>query len=524
MGLSRHHPPEDAMKFATRFLSKFAAAIVAVLSCFDRVIFKGHLPFWRDAQLNGWVDHELRMRRADFLPFLQRKSDELVAHAQALAADERRPYEYRQGKFKKEEFIQSLIRRDGLTDGLVAVLCVMETCRTVALKYGKGRPELCFKRRPQRVLYYYRLDPEFGLMHVRLETWFPYTVQVYVNGHDWLARQMRKKGLGFVQRDNAFTRIDDPQQAQRLADRFACLNWVQQLARWARQVNPHVGRGGWLAKQDYYWTTQQAEYASDVLFAERSKLGELYRRLIDHAVVNFSARDILGFLGRKLHGSFQGEVLTDCKKPRQPGTRIKHRVKENWLKMYDKFGLILRVETVINQPREFRVRRRRMRQGQRQMVWCPMNKGVANLPSYQQVARAANDRYLNALSVVDDPAEGYRQASRLAESKLHRGRRYAGFNPARRADVRLFEAVMAGEHRLRGFRNADIRDRLWTPTRDPRERRRRANAVTRLLQRLHVRGLLAKIPRTRRWRVTTSGERLLGQMIRLHHHGLPLAL
>ena len=287
---------------------------------------------------------------------------------------------------------------------------------------------------------------------------------------------------------------------------------MKQLSKWARLVNPHIDKGGWLYGKDYYWVTEQAEYASDVIFKDRSKLRDLYPRLLDHAVVNFSASDILTFLGRKLTGNFLGEVLTDCKKKREPGARVKHRVKENWIKMYDKSGLVLRVETVINSPREFRVRRKRTRNGQPTMVWCPMNKGVANLPSYQRVCRAANDRYLNALSVVNDPTPAYQQVADLTESKTHQGRRYAGFNPARKDDVRLFQAVLSGAHELRGFHNCDIRESLHGVVRDPTERRRRANAVSRMLKRLHVRGLIARIPRTRRWRVTSRGHSLLGAL------------
>jgi len=521
MVLSTSHPQENAV---IAFLSKFAASIVTALSCFDRVIFKGYLPFGGEDHLNAYVDRVLKMRRVDFLPWLERHSQTLVEHAQKLAEQRGRPYEYRQGRFKKETWIQELIRKDGLSEGLVAVLCVQETFRTVKLIYGENRPRLVFRRRPQRVLYYYWLDAHFGLVYVRLQTWFPYTTQVYVNGHDWLARQMTKAGLGFVQYDNAFTALDDPRRAQKLADRFAKLNWVKQLTTWARHVNPLLKGRGWLAGMSYYWVTEQAEYATDVLFTSRSKLRELYPRLLDHAAVNFSAPDILTFLGRKMHGNFQGEVLTDLKKKRYPGARIKHRVKENWLKMYDKFGLILRVETVINQPREFRVRRRCQRAGETQMAWCPMNKGVANLPRYQEVALRANERYLEALSVVADPAPSYRQVTQLVESKLSAGRRYAGFNPARREDIQLFQAVLAGEHLLRGFYNADIRCALWGDSPQPRERRRRANAVTRRLKRLHVRGLLAKIPHTRRWRVTQRGQQLLGAMVQLHYHGLSTAV
>ncbi len=157
-------------------------------------------------------------------------------------------------------------------------------------------------------------------------------------------------------------------------------------------------------------------------------------------------------------GNFLGEVLTDCKKKREPGARrptpsvgARHRMKENWIKMYDKFGLVLRVETVINSPREFKVRRTRMRQGKPMKVWCPMSKGVTNLASYQSHCRAANDRYLNALSVVHDPTPAYRQMSQLTELKVHQGRRYAGFNPARSQDVQLFQAVLSGGHELRGI-------------------------------------------------------------------------
>jgi len=243
------------VQFAKRFLDKFSSLIVTVLSCFDRVIFKGYLPFHSEGELNSWVDYTLRIRRTDFVTQLEQRSEELVNHAKAFAAKASRPYEYRQGRFRKEQFIQDIIRRDNVTEGLVAVLCTQETCRSIKLAYADKRPRLIFAKRPQRVLYYYFLDRDFGLMYIRLETWFPYTIQVYVNGHDWLARQMLRRKIGFVQRDNAFTQLHDPQQAQQLADQFAQLNWVKQLSKWARLVNPHIDKGGWLHGKDYYWVT-----------------------------------------------------------------------------------------------------------------------------------------------------------------------------------------------------------------------------------------------------------------------------
>ncbi len=156
------------------------------------------------------------------------------------------------------------------------------------------------------------------------------------------------------------------------------------------------------------------------------------------------------------HPRFDGEVLTSCQKDCWPGARVKHRMKNSWLKMYDKFGLVLRIETVINNPREFRIRRWRTHEGRREKAWCPMNKSVINLYCYREVALAANERYLEALSVVENPAPTYRQTEKLTEPVVKAGRSYAGFNPASRLDVNLFETVLDGNHVVRGFRNADI--------------------------------------------------------------------
>jgi hypothetical protein len=504
------------------FVAKFASSIIAVLGCFDRVIFKGHLPFGDEAHLNHFVDRILGMPRKDFLPFLGGQSDQLVAHAKDLAEQHGAPYLYLQGRHRKGELVQQAIRDRRLKEGLVCALCCQETCRTVKLLYGKRCPRLVFAYRPQRVLYFYFLDPDFGLTYLRLQTWFPFTFQAYVNGHDWLARQLQQQDLGFVQHDNAFTQRDQPEQAQRLAERFPKLPWVKVLDRWARLVNPLLSQP-WLRGHSYYWVLDQAEYSTDMLVTDRPALAGLYARLLGHAALHFSAQDILTFLGRRLHPRFDGEVLTDCKKDRQPGARIKHRVKNNWLKMYDRFGQVLRIETVINNPREFKVRRRRLRRGRRRLVWCPMNKAVSNFYRYHRVAAAANQRYLAALAVVDDPSPSYLQVERLAQPKVVQGRSHAGFNPARRPDVRLFQAVLRGEHRLHGFRNADLRRVLHGEAKDPAVRRRQSTAVGRLLKRLHVRGLLAKVPRTRRWRVTDTGHRLLGAVVRLYQHGLAAA-
>jgi hypothetical protein len=495
------------MSTVWRFLSKFSSLIVGTLHCFDRVIFKGHLAMARPAELERFVDYVLRVRRSHFSKVLASQwSDRLVDHAQRWARKHNRIYLYRTGSFKKDQWAESLIREHGIERGLVGILCTQETCNSFALLPDEKRPRFISKPRQQRVLYYYFLDPQLGLIHVRLQTWAPYTLQIYVNGHDWLAQQMARLGMGFVLKHNAFTQLDDPIKAQRQADRFAKLDWNNILGRYARLVNPLLRKE--LSCYKVRWFVDQAEFATDLVFPSPSVLSGLYQKLLRFAALTFTPKDILGFLGRKWDRRFDGDVQTEVKTDRLLGTRIKHRMRRNWLKMYDKFGHILRVETVINRPQEFSVfRSRKHRDGSTSAGYFSMNKDVGSLVHYQEQALACNRRYLDALAIVDDPAPAYQHLRQLTEPKRIAGRSSAGFNPARRDDVRLFAAVLDGDHIARGFRNKDIRTALFGSA--TQSSPRQSAAVGRLLKRLHHRQWLAKIPHTRRWRVTEAGRHLL---------------
>jgi hypothetical protein len=512
-------PGENAMSTVWRFLTKFASLIVCTLHSFDRVIFKGHLAMASARELERFVDYVLKVRRSHFMKELAPAySNRLVEHAQRLAKKAGRIYLYRTGSFRKDHWAQQLIREQRLERGLVGVLCTQETCNSFKLVPGDNRPCFISCPRAQRVLYYYFLDPQLGLIHVRLQTWAPFTLQVYVNGHDWLAQQMVRLGLGFEQKDNAFTQLDDPVKAQRQADRFAHLDWTRILGRYGRLVNPLLKQE--LSCYRVRWVVDQAEFATDLLFKSPSVLTGLYQKLLQFASLTFTPKDILSFLGRKWDRRFDGDLQTECKTDRVLGRRLKHRMTKNWLKMYDKFGVILRVETVINRPQEFSVyRTRHHRDGSTSRGWFPMNKDVGSLVHYQEQAVACNRRYLDALAVVDDPAPAYQELRQLTEPKMVAGRSLAGFNPARREDVRLFTAVLDGDHIARGFRNGDVRCVLFGE--DGKDKTRHSAAVGRLLKRLHARHLLAKIPRTRRWRVTERGRQLLGRAVELYRQDWP---
>jgi hypothetical protein len=202
---------------------------------------------------------------------------------------------------------------------------------------------------------------------------------------------------------------------------------------------------------------------------------------------------------------------------REPGAAVKHWVKRNALKMYDKHGTVLRIETVINNPREFFVHRPRQKQdGTEEVGWFPMSKGVANLYRYAQVGQKANERYLEALAVVADLGVGQRELDSRCAPVFYQGRRRRALQPLGRDDQALFQATLRGEHAMRGFRNGELAAHLYGPKpQDPVERRRQCGRVSRRISLLRAHGLVAKYPRSRRYRVTATGQRFMTTAIHL---------
>jgi hypothetical protein len=494
------------------FIEKHTSKITGKIACFDRILFKGHLPIsWSENMQRFLMAQGLLIK--DFKSFVTKHSERIKQHAKAMAEDAHRPYIHINGQIRKEHIARQIAERDNITDGLICVLSAVESCQSFKLAYGNNRPQLINARRKCLCLYFYLFDRQFGFMHVRLPTWFPFTVQIYINGHEWLAGKLDRHHIAHKKLENGFVWIEDPDRAQRFSDNFVKKNWPRIFQAMAKRFNPLLN--DLLKSMNYYWVIDQAEFATDIMFTDRASLKPLYKELLKHATLTFSAEDVLTFLGRKLHGCFKGEVLNDYKK-RWPGARVKHRMKENGIKMYDKHGSVLRIETVINRPYEFKVRRRGQRKGQEVTGWFPMAKGVANLYRYAEVSLAANNRYLDALAAVDDPAKAQRHLNDLGRRVQRSGRSYRGLNPFAKLDRQLFLSVLKGQHAIMGFRNQDIRGELFAHSKDPAICRRQSSRVSRLLKLLHVHKLIAKIPRSRRWRVTSLGHAIMSIFIQLH--------
>lgn len=501
-----------------RFLAQHSSRITGVVSGFDRLLFRGTL---RSISFVDGMDRFLASQRIlykDFAGFAGRITARVRVHAQQLAERTGRPLEYlRSSSISKDDRARAILARDAITDGLVCIFSCVESCMTLTVRGDRAAKRLRLTREERRCvfLYFYYVDRHFGLMHIRLQTWLPLPVQVYVNGREWLARQLTAAGLGFAQQDNAVIPQDFPQTTT-LSAGLQTFAWEPWLTRYAAPINPWIGdlfRG-------YYWSVRESEFATDVIFATAADLHAIYPRLLHHAIEHFTTGDLLRFLGRVVPGRFQGQAHSTLVH-RPEGIRIRHWLDENSIKMYDKGGRLLRVEMTLNNPDRFKVHRRRPSDGR--LDWLPLRRGIADMRRRADLGRAAAARYLDALSVVGDPTPSHRLLDSVSHRVTRRGRPYRPLRPISPDEAPLFRTVLHGEFSLQGFQNRDLRRRLHPELdADPVQRRQMAGRVTRWLRLLRAHGLIKKVTRTRYYRITDKGHHVMTTALRFRETDLAL--
>lgn len=491
------------------FLHRFGDVVLGVLSGFDRLIFHGKLrqlysPHGMNVLL-GCNDILLK----DFKRHANAVTHQ-VLHASLMAqAEQEGRYQYLNSSASKEEVAREIAAKHPVKEGLVCVLRCLEPCWTFDLKSQQGRLTVQGEKGRCSQLYHYFIHPQLGWIHVRLQTWFPFEMQVYVNGREWLARTLDRVGMAYRRSDNKFLWVEDWQRAQQLFDQQLQTHWPTVLDELQRQVHPlhpqHLGR----MPLAYNWTVFQSEWATDVAFRTPEDLERYYLRWVRHAFLNFDSTDVLRFLGRSghLYQTGTAAVQTDLKRFYE-GIRIKHSVEGNGLKLYNHFN-VLRPELTINNARGFVVYRAAENDPDGQLDWRALRRSVADLYRRAQVSQAANQRYLEALAgvaetrTVKDLLEPL--CRRVAEPGRNPVRKVRALNPLSAADAELLTAISDPKWMVNGVRNRDLVAALYTkPTDDPLEKRRRSARVTRLLRLLRAHGLLQKVPHTHRYQLSTE--------------------
>ncbi|OGO41501.1 MAG: hypothetical protein A2W36_03845 [Chloroflexi bacterium RBG_16_58_14] len=351
--------------------------------------------------------------------------------------------------------------------------------------------------------YFYFMDEQLGLCYLRVPTWCPFRLQFYFNGHNWLANQLKQRGIAYKMLDNAFVHIADYTVANQLANKFDVEILHLRLDEFAQQYCPVVTD----LKLAYYWNIMQSEYATDLVFKSQDTLQAFYLLLLETLTHAVKPADIATFLGRKLNGNYQGEMGNRFNK-RWIGTRIKHQMGPVSIKMYDKFRFILRIETTVNNVAFFKhYRQVQHRDGSTSTRWAPMKKTIHSLPALRELLLAANQRYLKFISAIATPEVGVEKLHKLAETKIENQHRHKGFNLFSEEDTCLFRSLLQGEFFISGFTNKQLRSQ-YLPDKS-------ASQVTRLLKRLRVHGVIKKVGKCYKYYLTDFGRQTAAMSLKL---------
>jgi hypothetical protein len=499
------------------FVSRHQHQIQGTLSGFDRLRFVGSL--LRLSYVDGLAAFlgATGVLLKDFGDFMLNLSRRIKQAGEQLALDTPSGcvHYLPSSSRSKEDFVRGLpAPAPPGPSGLIAVLSCVEPCKTYEVHRDRRTKHLELRPATRKCLhhYFYLDHPAFGPMHLRLQTWVPFQLKIVFNGRDWLARQLDAAGIGYLKKDNTFVALDDFERAQALLDAQLRVNWPLTLDELVGQFHPVHAE--WMPASfpvGYYWSVEQSEWATDMVFASPADLAALYPRLVHHGITTFGSRDVLRFLQQKvparggLHGSFAREVVSDLKY-RPEGVRIKHSYGLNSVKLYDKQGQVLRVETTIHDVEGLKVYRPTGDDPEGELKWRELRKGVADLHRRCELSQAANERYLEAMAAVESPVPLGDLSGPLCQRRVKDGRRYRALNPLGEEDARLLEFVGRGEHLITGFRNRDVRRCLYGErSKDAAEHRKQSGRVSRLLGLLRAHGLIKKIPKTHRYQVTSRG-------------------
>ena len=513
------------------FVSRFGDLFTAVLSGWDRLRFCGTLrplfnPKWMEAHLGV-----SKVLLKDFRAHAEELTEQIHAQAVAAALAVGRPYRFlRTSRLSKEEIARELMQRDHVREGLVTVLGAVEPCvaMTVRLNRETGRLQARREDRQALHLYHYLVHPQFGLCHVRVQTWYPFTVEVWINGREWLARQMDAAGVAYVRRDNCFTHLSDPVHAQSLCEAQSRVDWPKLLDELLAQVHPLHRKVTRPLNLYYYWSVLQSEYATDLIWKDPATLAQIYPSWVRHAVQSFGSVDLMRFLGHRVpattgrvHRNFAKEVTTRYR-DRPEGLRIKHWVGQNLLKLYDKVGRILRIETTLNKPGVFKlwlgpVKTKRGRPTTKD-AWRRLRRSVTDLPARAALSLAANARYLLALAATRGGRPLGESVASICRPVTWEGQRYRALRPLVPQEMAVLTTVNRGDFTVEGFRNADIRQALFPrPAPTPEDRRRQSAAAGRCLRRLRAHGLIRKVPGRHRYLVTQKGREIITLLLSAQH-------
>lgn len=479
-----------------QLVNRYAENLNGVLSCYDRVLITGTIPGACYAGGMTSFLYSKGIRIFDYAKFAEPLRERIRDCAQEVSKAAGLEIEHvKKSNIRKEDLVAKVLERRGDAPGLVHVLSAMEACPSYKPWHNKANGKTYLRGDSGKCLhyYFYFMDEDLGLCYMRVPTWAPFSLQFYCNGHSALAQSLKREGIDFIQADNCFLRIDDMARAQALADCLSPDMLHKHLDKYAQQLCPVLDVFG----QVYHWSIRQIEYSTDLLFKSAEILTPLYDTLSRQSILAADAPRVASFLGKRITPVLAQEIGSRLS-TRIEGRCIKHCMGAANVKIYDKFGRVLRIETTCNDISFFKHHRKvEHRDGHSTRELASVKKSIYSLIDLREIMLGCNQRYLTFLASLDDTSAGQRDLQRLSQPRVSVGSEQTvkGLNFFDPSEQRLLKVLQHGEFNIHGWRRADL-VALVPMT---------ASALSRQLARLKSIGIIKKVAHTYRYYLTRLG-------------------
>ena len=501
-----------------KLLELYSDKVVGAISGWDRIRFRGTIRWLSSTRgINAYLGTAGILLK-DFAKWAGSVTERVRAACAARAKALGIPLMYlRSSGIDKEALARHVAKERGIDTGDICMFSVVEPCRAPQVRGNRAERTLHVEVAPRKCVfvYHYWNDPVLGFGHTRLQTWVPLSVTLCINGRHWLERQLLAESIKYVKDGNCFPFIADLGRAQELLDLQLKTNWPGLLDPLLRRNCPTVDEVFDHGPLSYYWSADETEWATDIVFRSTADLEAIYPSLLRHGLVAAQSPAVMRFFGKsagqdKACGRAPKEIVSDHR-TRYEGARLKHWLNGNSIKAYNKAGNLLRLETTINNPRDFKVYRQPNDDPSQPMSWQKMRKGVSDLHRRAEVSQACNDRYAEHLASAGVTGTLQGIAGDTCKPVIKKARRHRALNPWSTGDHRLLQFIARGENSINGFRNRDMREYLYpeaTESSDKAGRRKLSGRVTRHIRLLRAHGLVKKVARTTRYVLTAKGQKV----------------
>ena len=492
--------------------------IKGILETFDRMIINGYILQLCNYRQFLYYLIQNNIKLKDFDKFALSQTESLCNHINEYIKENNCETIYlNSGKIDKSEIVENELNKNSKQLGLITALSTVEICNTMTVKPNHETQQLEVTSKPTKCkhYYFYYNDSEFGLMYLKIQTWFPYNVQIYINGREYLSKLLDKNNVKYEMYNNSFSYIEDFDKAQELANNILNQKISSSFDGLVSKINNLLPNIKNIFSASYYWCIDQCEFATDINFKSRSDLENIYKTLVETTYFAFSSEDIYSFFGRnisRIHKFSKGEIVSDLRH-RYQGYRIKFKINNNQIKMYDK-GNNLRIEVTINNPKDFKVMKEKEKIIEhkkivKEKVWTPMGKSIANLYRYVEISKSIIKRYIDALPKVDLNRPTLKEIKNVSNKIEVNKKVITGFNLLNNETLKILQVISNGKYLINGFTNKSIRNEIF----DNSDSEYIINKTTRLLYKLKVHGIIKKVARKNKYYLTTNGRDLISSIL-----------